>query len=102
MQLAPKVMAKDPARARGALDVGLQQVERMTQLIGGLQNELRLKAAATRLAVVTFDLSAAVRTAIIRHEHDVAPRFRLGAPSQATRVRAAPKRSEPILDNLLN
>ena len=102
MQLARKVMAKDPARARGALDVGLQQVERMTQLIGGLQNELRLKADATRLDVVTFDLYAAVRKAIIRHEHEVAPRFRLDAPSEGIRVRADPKRSAQILDNLLN
>ena len=102
MQLARKVMAKDPARARGALDVGLQQVERMTQLIGGLQNELRLKADATRLDVVTFDLCAAVRKAIIRHEHEVAPRFRLDAPNEGIRVRADPKRCAQILDNLLN
>src|SRR3989442_12211291 len=102
MQLARKVMAKDPARARGALDIGLQQVERMTQLIGGLQNELRLKADATRLDVVTFDLCAAVRKAVIRHEHEVTARFRLDAPSTGIRVRADPKRSAQILDNLLN
>ena len=51
---------------------------------------------------MTFDLCAAVRKAIIRHEHEVAPRFRLDAPSEGIRVRADPKRSAQILDNLLN
>ena len=62
-----------------------------------------LQGASNRTPdVVTFDLCAAVRKAIIRHEHEVAPRFRLDAPSEGIRVRADPKRSAQILDNLLN
>jgi signal transduction histidine kinase len=102
MQLARKVMAKSPARGRAAMDVALQQIERMTQLIASLQNDLRVEANVLSLDIVTFDLCDAVTDAIRRHEHEETARFRLDRPEGGVRVRGDPDRIAQILDNLLN
>lgn len=102
MQLARKVMAKNPARGRAAMDVALQQIERMTQLIGSLQNDLRFVGNVLSLDVVTFDLCDAVTDAIRRHEHEETARFRLDRPEAGIRVRGDADRIAQILDNLLN
>lgn len=102
MQLARKVMAKNPARGRAAMDVALQQIERMTQLIASLQNDLRVEANVLSLDIVTFDLCDAVTDAIRRHEHEETARFRLDRPEGGVRVRGDPDRIAQILDNLLN
>src|SRR3989442_14049495 len=102
MQLARKVMAKNPARGRAAMDVALQQIERMTQLIGSLQNDLRFVGNVLSLDVVTFDLCEPVTDAIRRHEHEETARFRLDPPEAGIRVRGDADRIAQILDNLLN
>jgi signal transduction histidine kinase len=102
MQLARKVMARNPARGRAAMDVALQQIERMTQLIASLQNDLRVEANVLSLDIVTFDLCDAVTDAIRRHEHEETARFRLDRPEGGVRVRGDPDRIAQILDNLLN
>lgn len=102
MKLARKVMAKDPARGRAAVDIALQQVERMNRLIVDLQRFLRLKATALGSEVVTFDLCQAVADAIKRHEHGEAMRVRLDRPKEGIRVRGDPDRIAEILDSLLS
>jgi len=102
LQLARKVMAKNPARGRAAMDVALQQIERMTQLIASLQSDLRVEASSVSLDIITFDLCDAVTEAIRRYEHEETARFRLHRPEESVRVRGDPDRIAQILDNLLN
>lgn len=102
MQLARKVMAKDPARGRAAVDIALRQVERMNRLIADLQNLVRPKATALSSEIVTFDLCEAVGDAIKRHEHEEATRIRLDRPKEGILVRGHPDRIAEILDNLLS
>jgi signal transduction histidine kinase len=101
MQLARRLMTKDPERGCAAMDLAMRQVERMDRLIAGLQDYLRLKANALSLEVVTFDLSGAVLDAIVRHEHEETLRFRFDRPNSTVRVRGDPQRIAQILDNLL-
>jgi signal transduction histidine kinase len=101
MQLARRLMTKDPGRGRAAVDLAMLQIERMDRLILGLQDYLRLKANALSLDVVTFDLSGAVRDAIVRHEHDEMLRFRFDRPNSPVQIRGDRQRIAQILDNLL-
>lgn len=102
MQLARRVMAKDSGRARAAMDIALEQVDRMTRLIGTLQNEQHVLADAPSHALPSFDLCEAVRDAISRNEQEETPRFRLDRPNGAIRARGDPDHIAQILDNLLN
>jgi len=102
VQRARNLIARDPERGRAAMDLALQQIERMNRLIAGLQDYLRLKANALSLEVVTFDLCDAAAEAIVRHEHEDTARFRLDRPDGMVRVRGDPDRIAQILDNLLN
>jgi len=102
MQLAQKVMTKDPARSRAALDAALKQIRRMTLLIAGLQKDLQVEANQPSLNIVSFDLCDAVSDAIRRNEHEETTRFRLERPEDAVRVSGDPDRIAQILDNLLN
>lgn len=101
MQRARKLITKDPERGRAAMDLAMQQIERMDRLIVGLQDYLRLKSNALSLEVVTFDLSGAVLDAIVRHDHEETLRFRFERPEPTVRVRGDPQRIAQILDNLL-
>jgi signal transduction histidine kinase len=102
MQRARKLMANDVERAHAAMDVALQQVERMTRLIAGLQDYLRLKSNALSLELVTLDLCEAAADAIVRHEYDGTARFGFECPDEGVRVRGDPARIAQILDNLFN
>jgi signal transduction histidine kinase len=102
IQFARRIMARDPARSRTAIDIALQQTERLTRLIIDLQEQLQLKASALAHHVVTFDVGEAVESAIRRHEHGETARFRLDRPTHRIRVRGDPDRVAQILDNLLN
>lgn len=102
LQFARNVIGKDPARGRAAMDIALQQIDRMTQLIASLQTDLRVEANAFSLDIITFDLCDAVTEAIRRHEHEETARFRLRRPEEGVRVRGDPDRIAQILDNLLN
>lgn len=102
MQRARRLMSRDPDRGLAALDLALQQVERMNRLIAGMEDYLRLKANALSLEVVTFDLCIAVAEAIVRHEHEETARITFDRPEVAARVRGDPDRIAQILDNLLN
>ena len=102
IQRASKLMTVDPERGRGAVDLALQQIGRMTRLIGGLQDAIRLNCNAMTLEVVTFDLSDAVADAIIRNEHEEATRFRFDHPEIGVRVSGDPARIAQILDNVLS
>jgi signal transduction histidine kinase len=101
MQRARKLMTRDPERGRAAMDLAMQQVERMSRLITGLQDYLRLKSNALSLEVVTFDLSSTVLDTIVRHDHEETPRFRFDRPDATVPVRGDPERIAQILDNLL-
>ena len=102
MQLARKLMLKDPVRGRAAMELAFGQIERMTRLIAGVQDYLRLKTNGLSLEVVTFDLRDAVTQAIGRHEYEETARFRFDHSDDWTHVRADPERIAQILDNLLN
>jgi signal transduction histidine kinase len=102
IQRAGKLMTVDPERGRAAVDLALQQVGRMTRLIGGLQDAIRLRSNAMTLEVVTFDLSDAIGDAIIRNEHEEQARFRFDHPEIGVRVSGDPARISQILDNLLS
>jgi signal transduction histidine kinase len=102
VQRARKLMLADAGRAQAAIDLALQQVERMTRLIAELQDYLRLKSNGLSLELVTFDLCAAAADAIVRHEHDGTPRFGFDRPDADARVRGDPGRIAQILDNLFN
>jgi signal transduction histidine kinase len=102
IQFARRVMAKDPTRSRTAIDIALQQTERLTRLIIDLQEQLQLKASALAHHVVTFDVGEAVESSIRRHEHGETARFRFDRPTHRIRVRGDPDRVAQILDNLLN
>jgi signal transduction histidine kinase len=102
LQRARKLMTTDPGRGRAAMDIASQQVERMTRLIAGLQDNLRLESSALSLEVVTFDLCDAIAEAIVRHEHEETARIRFDRPDGGARVRGDPDRIAQILDNLLN
>jgi signal transduction histidine kinase len=102
MQRARKLMNRDPERGSAAMDLALQQVERMNRLIVGLEDYLRLESNALSLEVVTLDLCDAVTDAIVRHDHDDTTRFSFDRPAGAARVRGDPYRIAQILDNLLN
>jgi signal transduction histidine kinase len=101
MQRARKLMPNDAERANAAMDLALQQVERMTRLIAGLQDYLRLKSNALSLALVTFDLCDAATDAIARQQDEGTARFRFDRPG-AARVRGDPDRIAQILDNLFS
>jgi signal transduction histidine kinase len=102
IQLARRLMAKDPARSRAAIDIALEQGERLTHRIVDLQEQLRLQADAVTRDVVTFDVCESVESSIRRHEHGEMARFRFDRPTHRIRVRADPERVAQILDNLLN
>jgi signal transduction histidine kinase len=102
MQLARRVMSKDPARGRAAMNAALQQIQRMTMLIASLQKDLHVEANQLSLDIVTFDLCEAVSEAIRRNEHEDTSRFRLDRPAEAILVSGDPDRIAQILDNLLN
>jgi signal transduction histidine kinase len=102
MQLARKLMTTNPERGRAAMDLAFGQIGRMTRLISGLQDQIRLETNALSLEVVTFDLCDAVTAAIARHEHDETPRFTFDRPAGGIPVRADPERIAQILDNLCN
>ena len=102
MQLARRVMAKDPARGRAAMNSALQQIQRMTLLIASLQKDLHVEANQLSLDIVTFDLCDAVTQAIRRNDHEDTARFRLDRPAEAIRVSGDTDRIAQILDNLLN
>ena len=102
MQLARKVMTKDPERGRASMDLAFTQIARMTRLITELQDHVRLESTALSLEVVTFDLCDAVADAIARHEHEETLRFTCDRPDGGARVRGDPERIAQILDNLLN
>src|SRR5437870_4538905 len=90
------------ASPRAAMELAFGQIERMTRLIAGVQDYLRLKTNGLSLEVVTFDLRDAVTQAIGRHEYEETARFRFDHSDDWTHVRADPERIAQILDNLLN
>ena len=102
IQRARNLMASDPERGRGAMDLALNQVGRMEGLISGLQDALRLRSNAMSFEVVTLELCDAVNEAIIRHEHEETARFNFDRPDAGARVRGDSGRIAQILDNLLN
>ena len=102
VQRARKLMASDVERAHAAMDIALQQVQRMTRLIAGLQDDLRLESNALSLELVTFDLCEAAADAIVRHEYDSTARFGFECPDEGAHVRGDPARIAQILDNLFN
>jgi signal transduction histidine kinase len=102
LQLARKLMPKDPVRGSAAMELAYGQIERMTRLIAGVQDYLRLKTNGLSLEVVIFDLRDAVAAAIDRHDHEETTRFRFDRPDNGTHVRGDPERVAQILDNLLN
>jgi signal transduction histidine kinase len=101
MQLARKLMADDPVRGRAAVDIALQQLERMSRVIARLPDVLSLEASALSFEVVTFDICEAVGDAIKRRDHREATRMRFDRPKQGIDVRGDPDRIAQLLDDLL-
>jgi signal transduction histidine kinase len=101
-QLARRYIEQDPARAQGAIDSALAQMDRMARLISELLNQARLSSNALTLNVVAFDLVAAVAAAMTRHQYGEIARITFERPRAAVAVRGDPKRIAEILDNLLD
>jgi signal transduction histidine kinase len=102
LQRARKLVERDPVLGCVAMDLASQQVERMTRLIIGLQDHLRLERNALTLEVVTLDLRDALADAIARHEFEATTRFTLQRPDAAVSVRGDSDRIAQILDNLFS
>lgn len=101
-QLARRYIEQDPARAQGAIDSALAQMDRMARLISELLNQSRLSSNALSLNVVAFNLVAAVAAAMTRHQYGEIARITFERPRAAIAVRGDPKRIAEILDNLLD
>jgi len=101
-QLARRYIGQDPARERGAIDSAIAQMDRMTRLISELLIQARLSSNTLSLAVVAFDLVAAVAEAMARHEHGKTGRISFDRPHGGVVVRGDPERIAQILDNLLD
>jgi signal transduction histidine kinase len=101
-QLARRFIGQDAARARGAIDSALAQMDRMARMISELLDQSRLSSNALSLNVVAFDLAGAVAVAMTRHQYGETARITFERPSTAIAVRGDPKRIAEILDNLLD
>jgi signal transduction histidine kinase len=101
-QLARRYIEQNPARAQGAIDSAIAQMDRMARLISELLNQARLSSNAMSLNVVAFDLVAAVAAAMTRHQYGDIARITFERPRAAIAVRGDPKRIAEILDNLLD
>jgi signal transduction histidine kinase len=102
VQLARRFIARDPARARQALDLAMAQVARMDGLLEELADLSRVRSNALPLERVIFDLRIVVTDAIARHESGDAPRITSELPVESIDVRGDPSRIGRILDNLLD
>jgi signal transduction histidine kinase len=102
VQMARRLVAKDPAREREALGVALAQVARMDRLLDELVDLSRALSNRRPRADVVFDLRDVVADAIGRHETDDAPHITSRSPDERVNVRGDPDRIGRILDNLLD
>ncbi len=101
-QLARRNIGRDPAKERAAIDIVIEQTDRMAAMISELLDHSRLASNGLTLNVVAFDLVGAVVEAIARHEYEATPRISLRRPPGNVRVRGDEGRIAQILDNVLN
>jgi signal transduction histidine kinase len=102
IQLARRNNLRDPERWRMALDRALAQVARMDRLISELLDQSRIRAGATALDVVAFDLCAIVADVIAQHEHGESAQIVFEPPQPELRVRGDPFRVTQIVGNLVS
>ena len=102
VQLARRLIGRDPARERAAIDSAVAQVDRMARLIADLLTQSRVSSNSLSLSVVAFDLIGLVSETIRTHDYGDVPRIVFDPPPRAVRVRGDPERIGQILENLLD
>ena len=100
-QRAQRFVTTDPPRAAEALDVIVEQSNRMKRLISDLLDHSRVGSGALSLDVVTFDLGVATAITVGLYEHEVTPRITFQSANGVC-VRGDPERIAQVLGNLLD
>jgi signal transduction histidine kinase len=100
-QRAQRFIATEPARAAEALDVIVEQSNRMKRLISDLLDHSRVGSGALSLDVVTFDLGVATAITVGLYEHEAIPRITFET-AKGVCVRGDPERIAQVLGNLLD
>ena len=100
-QRAQRFITTDPPRAAEALDVIVEQSNRMKRLISDLLDHSRVGSGALSLDVVTFDLGVATAITVGLYEHEATPRITFQSANGVC-VRGDPERIAQVLGNLLD
>lgn len=101
-QLALRQIGRDTAKERAAIDLAIQQTDRMAAMLTELLDHARLSSTGLSLTVVALDLAVAVEEAIARHDYEATRRISLRRPPGTVRIRGDAGRVAQILDNLLS
>ena len=101
IQLA-KRYGERPERLQVALDRALGQVARMSQLIGELLDQSRIRRGGLALEIEAFDLGTLVAGVIEQHEHGESAQFRFERNRADVRVNGDPLRVAQIVGNLVS
>jgi signal transduction histidine kinase len=100
-QRAQRFITTDPPRAAEALDIIVEQSNRLKRLIRDLLDQSRVGSGALSLDVVTFDLGVATAITIGLYEHEATPRISFQTANGVC-VRGDPERIAQVLGNLLD
>ena len=101
LQLGLRHVGTDQARERVAIDLAIEQVDRMGRLLGEMSDPANVISNDLSLHVGVVDLVSVVVDAIGRHEDGDAKRISFHWPHGPVSVRGDPERIAQILDNLL-
>jgi signal transduction histidine kinase len=102
LQLGRRQVGQDADRERGAIDLALAQVDRMSRLLIDLLDSARLASNGLSLQLVSFDLVAVIVAVIEDHEDGDARRISFEWPHGTVTVCCDPRRIAQILDNLMS
>lgn len=102
LQLGRRQVGKDAERARGAIDIAVAQVDRMTRLLTDLLDSARLAANALDLRIIPFDVVSVITDAIWTHEAEDVHRITFRWLNGPVMVKGDADRIAQILDNLLS
>ena len=102
LQLGLRHVGTDETRERVAIDLAIEQVDRMGRLLGEMLDPANVISNGLSVHVGVVDLVAVVVDAIGRHEDGDAKRISFHWPHGAVSVRGDPERIAQILDNLLS
>jgi len=102
LQLGLRHIGTDKTRERSAIELAIEQVDRMSRLLGEMVDPASLGSNGLSLHQGVVDLVARVVDAIDRYESGDAKRISFRWPHGEVSVRGDPERIAQILDNLLS